>query len=34
MDSGNNGLSVSPVHLLALGERGIELGLDVYDHSE
>jgi len=34
MNSGNNGLSVSPAHLLALGERGIELGLDVYDHSE
>jgi hypothetical protein len=34
MNSGNNGLSVSPSHLLALGERGIELGLDVYDPSE
>ena len=34
MDSGNNGLSVSSAQLLALGERGIELGLDVYDHSE
>ncbi|AIF46373.1 DUF4279 domain-containing protein [Dyella japonica] len=34
MSSGNNGLSISPEHLLALGERGIELGLDIYDHSE
>lgn len=34
MNSGNNGLSVSPTHLLALGERGIELGLDIYDQSE
>ena len=34
MNSGNNGLSVSPMHLLALGKRGIELGLDVYDQSE
>lgn len=34
MNSGNNGLSLSPAHLLALGERGVELGLDVYDHSE
>ncbi|MET0332528.1 MAG: DUF4279 domain-containing protein [Dyella sp.] len=34
MDSGNNGLSVSSAHLLALGERGIELDFDVYDHSE
>jgi len=31
MNSGNNGLSMSPKHLLALGERGIELSLDVYD---
>ncbi|TBR40414.1 MULTISPECIES: DUF4279 domain-containing protein [Dyella] len=34
MNSANNGLSLPPAHLLALGERGIELGLDVYDHSE
>ncbi|GGA29610.1 DUF4279 domain-containing protein [Dyella nitratireducens] len=34
MSSGNNGLSISPAQLLALGERGIELDLDVYDHSE
>ncbi|WP_233496888.1 DUF4279 domain-containing protein [Dyella sp. AtDHG13] len=34
MNSSNNGVSLSPAHLLALGERGIELGLDVYDHSE
>jgi len=34
MNSGNNGLSVSPTHLLVLGERGIELDLDVYDQSE
>ncbi|RUL75964.1 DUF4279 domain-containing protein [Dyella choica] len=34
MSSGNNGLSISPEQLLALGERGIELGLDIYDHSE
>lgn len=34
MNSGNNGLSISPMHLRALGERGIELGLDVYDHSD
>lgn len=34
MNSGNNGLSISPAHLRSLGERGIELGLDVYDHSD
>lgn len=34
MNSGNNGLALSPSHLLALGDRGIELGLDVYDPSE
>ena len=34
MNSGNNGLSISYAHLRSLGERGIELGLDVYDHSD
>lgn len=34
MSSGNNGLSIPPEQLLALGERGIELNLDIYDHSE
>lgn len=34
MSSGNNGLSISPGQLLALGERGIELVMDVYDPSE
>jgi len=30
MSGGNEGLSVSPTSLLSLGQRGIELGLDVY----
>jgi hypothetical protein len=30
MGGGNEGLSISPTSLLSLGERGIELGLDVY----
>lgn len=34
MDSGSNGLSVLSKDLLALGGRGIELSIDVYDHSE
>jgi hypothetical protein len=34
MSSGNNGLSIAPAQLLALGERGIELVMDVYDPSE
>jgi hypothetical protein len=34
MSSGNNGVSISPAQLLALGERGIELVMDVYDPSE
>jgi len=33
MGSGNDGISLLPRHLLLLGERGIELGLDVYDCS-
>jgi len=31
MGSGNDGISLSPEHLKALGERGIELALDIYD---
>ncbi|HFK2922640.1 DUF4279 domain-containing protein [Stenotrophomonas beteli] len=31
MGSGNDGVSLSPRALLALGQRGIELGLDIYD---
>jgi hypothetical protein len=31
MSSGNDGISLSSEHLQALGERGIELALDVYD---
>lgn len=30
MEEGNEGLSVSPSNLIALGERGIELDLDIY----
>jgi len=30
MEKGNEGVSISPATLLALGERGIELGLDIY----
>ena len=31
MGSSNDGFSLSPRALLALGQRGIELGLDIYD---
>lgn len=31
MGSSNDGVSLSPRLLLALGERGIELGLDIYE---
>lgn len=34
MGSGNDGVSLQPDQLLALGARGIELGLDVYDSSD
>lgn len=34
MGSGNDGVSLSPRALLALGQRGIELGLDIYDAEE
>lgn len=34
MGSGNDGVSLSPRALLALGQRGIELGLDIYDAKE
>lgn len=34
MGSGNDGVSLSPRALLALGQRGIELGLDIYDADE
>lgn len=34
MGSGNDGASLSPRALLALGQRGIELGLDIYDAEE
>jgi len=30
MDEGNEGLSISPGNLIALGVRGIELQLDIY----
>jgi hypothetical protein len=30
MDGGNEGLTISPASLVALGQRGIELALDVY----
>ena len=30
MQSGNEGLTISPATLLALGERGIELSVDIY----
>lgn len=30
MEEGNEGLSISPSNLVALGERGIELDLDIY----
>ena len=30
MEGGNEGLVISPASLVALGERGIELALDVY----
>jgi hypothetical protein len=30
MRAGNEGLTISPASLLALGQRGITLGLDVY----
>ena len=32
--SSNDGVSLSPRALLALGQRGIELGLDIYDADE
>lgn len=34
MCSSNDGVSLSPRVLLALGERGIELGLDIYEADE
>jgi len=34
MGSSNDGVSLSPRTLLALGERGIELGLDIYEAEE
>lgn len=34
MGSSNDGVSLSPRALLALGQRGIELGLDIYDAEE
>lgn len=34
MGSGNDGVSLSPRALLALGQRGIVLGLDIYDADE
>lgn len=34
MGSSNDGVSLSPRALLALGQRDIELGLDVYDAGE
>lgn len=34
MGSSNEGFSLSPATMLALGNRGIEIGFDVYDPSE
>lgn len=34
MGSSNGGVSLSPRALLALGQRGIELGLDIYEAEE
>ncbi|WP_350259663.1 DUF4279 domain-containing protein [Stenotrophomonas riyadhensis] len=34
MGSSNDGVSLSPRALLALGRRGIEFGLDIYDADE
>jgi len=34
MRSSNDGISLSPRVLLALGQRGIELGLDIYEAEE
>lgn len=34
MGSGNDGISLSPECLQALGKRGIELALDVYDSTD
>ncbi|OFS93315.1 hypothetical protein HMPREF3113_11340 [Stenotrophomonas sp. HMSC10F06] len=34
MGSGNDGISLSGKALLAIGQRGIELGLDIYDAVE
>lgn len=34
MGSGNDGVSLPPDRLQALGERGIELALDIYDSTE
>ncbi|WP_240792098.1 DUF4279 domain-containing protein [Stenotrophomonas sp. ASS1] len=34
MGSSNDGVSLSPRLLLALGERGIELGLDIHEADE
>lgn len=34
MRSSNDGLSLSPETMLMLGQRGIELGLDIYDASD
>ncbi len=33
MDEGNEGLSIAPFNLAALGERGIQLELDIYGPS-
>ena len=33
MASGNDGMELSPRAMVALGERGISLGLDIYDSS-
>lgn len=33
MSTGNDGINLSPATLLALGTRGLEVCLDVYDHS-
>jgi hypothetical protein len=34
MGSGNDGISLTPERLQALGERGIELALDIYDSTD
>ena len=34
MSTGNDGISLASATLLALGNRGLEVWMDVYDHTE